>query len=86
MENKASIGVFQKHENNKLAYVLLAFTQGKRWINRTFSDIRKRTVHTGFTWYSPFCKLKVNDGFLAVNEHSSSLMHKRINAVMYVGN
>ena len=30
MENKASIGVFQKHENNKLAYVLLAFTQGKR--------------------------------------------------------
>ena len=41
MENKASTGAFQKHENNKLAYVFLAFLQGKRRITRTFSDIRK---------------------------------------------
>ena len=35
-------------------HVFLAFTQGKRRINRTFSDIRKRTVNPGFIWYSPF--------------------------------
>ena len=35
-------------------HVFLAFTQGKRRINRTFSDIRKRTVNPGFICYSPF--------------------------------
>ena len=38
-------------------HVFLAFTQGKRRINRTFFHIRKRTVNAGFTWYSPFGKI-----------------------------
>ena len=40
-----------------------AFTQGKRRINRTFFDIRKRTVNTGFTWCSPFGKIDGERGF-----------------------
>ena len=63
MENNVSTGVFQKHENNELTHVFLAFTQGKCQINRTFSDNRKRTVYIGFTWYSPFSKINGERGF-----------------------
>ena len=63
MENNVSTGVFQKHENNELTHVFLAFTQGKCQINRTFSDNRKRTVYIGFTWYSLFSKINGERGF-----------------------
>ena len=41
----------------------MAFTQGKRRINRTFSDIRKQTVYPGFIWCSPFGKINGKRGF-----------------------
>ena len=46
-----------------LPHVFLEVTQGKRRINRTFSDISKRTVNAGFTWYSPFGKIDGERGF-----------------------